>query len=128
MNKNLQMSEAKYIEIRPQVFDPHSILAYLDALDKRSINAELEYDEIKDQVDEVLDYVINEKMTNEVISVSLAKIKATNDERYKKVKLALAQKKKIYLYYKVEAKNGHSYCDNLKQQSINIIATEKLTR
>jgi len=122
------MSEAKYIEIRPQVFDPHSILAYLDALDKRSINAELEYDEIKDQVDEVLDYVINEKMTNEVISVSLAKIKATNDERYKKVKLALAQKKKIYLYYKVEAKNGHSYCDNLKQQSINIIATEKLTR
>lgn len=122
------MSEAKYIEIRPQVFDPHRIVAYVDALDKRSINAELEYDEVKDQVDEVFDYVINEKMTNESMSVSLAKIKATNDERYKKVKLLLSQKKKLYLYYKVEAKNGHSYCDNLKQQSINILATEKLAR
>ncbi len=122
------MSEAKYIEIRPQVFDPHRILAYLDALDKRSINAELEYDEVKDQVDSVFDFVINEKMTNESMSVSLAKIKATNDERYKKVKLLLSEKKKLYLYYKVEAKNGHSYCDNLKQQSINILATEKLAR
>jgi hypothetical protein len=36
--------------------------------------------------------------------------------------------KKLYLYSKVEAKNGHSYCDHLKQQSINELATEKLTR
>ena len=57
-----------------------------------------------------------------------AKIQATNDERYKKVKLELSNMKKLYLFSKVEAKNGHSYCDHLKQQSINELATEKLTR
>lgn len=121
-------SEPKYIEVRPKVFDPHRILAYVDALDKRLIKAEIEYDEVKDQVDEVFDYVVNEKMTNESLSVSLAKVKATNDERYMKVKKELSDKKKLYLYCKVEAKNGHSYCDHLKQESINNIATEKLTK
>lgn len=121
-------NEAKYIQIRPTVFEPHRILAYVDALDKRLINAEIEYDEVKDQVDEMFDYVVNEKMTNESLSVSLAKVKATNDERYIKVKKELSNKKKLYLVAKIEAKNGHSYCDHLKQQSINNLAIEKLTK
>jgi Na+-translocating ferredoxin:NAD+ oxidoreductase RnfG subunit len=120
--------EAKYIQIRPQSFDPHKIISYLDALDKRFVRSEIDYDEVKDQVQEVFDFVVNEKITNESISTTLAKTKATNDERYKKVKKELSDKKKIYLYYKIEAKNGHSYCENLKQQSINNLATEKLTR
>ena len=119
---------AKYIEVRPKTFDPHKILAYLDALDKRLIKAEIDYDEIKDQVQEVFDYVVNEKITNSSLSVANAKIQATNDERYKKVKKELSDKKKLYLYSKVESKNAHSYCDHLKQQSINELATEKLTR
>ncbi len=122
------MSEPKYIEIRPKTFDPHRILAYVDALDKRLVKAEIEYDEVKDQVNEVFDFVVNEKMTNDSISVSLAKVKATNDERYMKVKKELSDKKKLYLFSKVEAKNGHSYCDHLKQQSINNLAIEKLTK
>ena len=120
--------EPKYIEIRPKTFDPHRIIAYVDALDKRLVKAEIAYDEVKDQAQEVFDYVVNEKMTNESLSVSLAKVKATNDERYKKVKKELSDKKKLYLFSKVEAKNGHSYCDHLKQQSINDIATEKLLK
>ena len=120
--------EAKYIQIRPEFFDPHKIISYLDALDKRFVRAEIEYDEVKDQVQEVFDFVVIEKITNESISTTLAKTKASNDERYKKVKKELSDKKKIYLYYKIEAKNGHSYCENLKQQSINNLATEKLTR
>ena len=116
--------EAKYIQIRPQSFDPHKIISYLDALDKRFVRSEIDYDEVKDQVQEVFDFVVNEKITNESISTTLA----SNDERYKKVKKELSDKKKIYLYYKIEAKNGHSYCENLKQQSINHLATEKLTR
>ena len=39
-----------YIKLRPMEFDPHQILIYLDTLDKRSVNAEIEYDEAKDQV------------------------------------------------------------------------------
>ena len=120
--------EPKYIEIRPKTFDPHRIIAYVDALDKRLVKAEIAYDEVKDQAQEVFDYVVNEKMTNESLSVSLAKVKATNDERYKKVKKELSDKKKLYLFSKVEAKNGHLYCDHLKQQSINDIATEKLSK
>ena len=122
------MSEPKYIEIRPKTFDPHRILAYVDALDKRLVKAEISYDEVKDQANEVFDFVVNEKMTNDSISVSLAKVKATNDERYMKVKKELSDKKKLYLFSKVEAKNGHSYCDHLKQQSINNLAIEKLTK
>ena len=69
----------KYMQIRPQSFDPHRILAYVDALDKRLINAEIEYDEVKDQVNEMFDYVVNEKMTNESLSVSLAKVKTNSN-------------------------------------------------
>jgi len=90
--------EPKYIEIRPKTFDPHRIIAYVDALDKRLVKAEIAYDEVKDQAQEVFDYVVNEKMTNESLSVSLAKVKATNDERYKKVKKELSDKKN-YIYF-----------------------------
>ena len=48
---------AKYIEIRPTEFDPHRIIAYLDALDKRFVKAEINYDNVKDQVQEVFDFV-----------------------------------------------------------------------
>ena len=121
-------NEPKYIEMRPKSFDSHKIISYIDILDKRLVRAEIEYDEVKDQVQEVFDYVVNEKMTNESLSVSLAKVKASNDERYKKVKADFSKSHKLYLYYKIQSKLAHSYCENLKQQSINVIATEKLTR
>ena len=38
------------------------------------------------------------------------------------------KRKAYYLLKKIEAKNGHSYCENLKQESINQLATDKLTR
>jgi hypothetical protein len=119
---------AKFIQVRPMEYDPHRIIAYIDALDKRCIKAEIEYDNVKDQLEEMYDYVVLEKMTNKSVSVSQAKVEATNDERYKKVKQELSNKKKIYLIAKSESKNGHSYCDHLKQKSINELATEKLTR
>ena len=117
-----------YIKKRPLDFDPNHILAYLDTLDKRSIDAEIAYDEAKDQVQEVFDYVVNEKQTNESVSVSQAKVKATNDERYKKVKQELSSRKKWHLVCKIEAKNAHSYCEALKQKSINELAISKLTK
>ena len=95
--------------------------------DKRSIDAEIEYDEAKDQVQEVFDFVVSEKQINESISVAQAKVKATNDERYKEVKKELSRRKKLHLYMKIEAKNAHSYCDSLKQKSINQLAIDKLT-
>jgi len=119
---------AKYIEIRPKTFDPHRILAYLDALDKKLVKAELDYDEIKDQVQEHYDFVVNEKVSNNSVSVAQAKLQATNDKRYKEIKKDFRKRKAIYLYCKMQSKNAHSYCENLKQQSINDLATEKLTR
>ena len=116
-----------YIKLRPMEFDPHQILIYLDTLDKRSVNAEIGYDEAKDQVQEVFDFVVSEKQMNESISVAQAKVKSTNDERYKKVKQELSRRKKLHLYMKIEAKNAHSYCDSLKQKSINQLAIDKLT-
>ena len=123
-----QDSLPMYIKKRPLDFDPNHILAYLDTLDKRSIDAEIAYDEAKDQVQEVFDYVVNEKQTNESVSVSQAKVKATNDERYKKVKQELSSRKKWHLVCKIEAKNAHSYCEALKQKSINELAISKLTK
>ena len=122
-----QDSLPMYIKKRPIDFDPSHILAYLDTLDKRSIDAEIEYDEAKDQVQEVFDFVVSEKQINESISVAQAKVKATNDERYKEVKKELSRRKKLHLYMKIEAKNAHSYCDSLKQKSINQLAIDKLT-
>ena len=122
-----QDSLPMYIKKRPIDFDPNHILAYLDTLDKRSIDAEIAYDEAKDQVQEVFDYVVSEKQTNESVSVAQAKVKSTNDERYKKVKQELSRRKKLHLYMKIEAKNAHSYCDSLKQKSINQLAIDKLT-
>ena len=87
-----------YIKLRPTEFDPNKILIYIDTLDKRSIDAEIEYDEAKDQVQEVFDFVVSEKQINESISVAQAKVKATNDERYKEVKKELSRRKKLHLY------------------------------
>jgi len=123
-----QDSLPMYIKKRPIDFDPNHILAYLDTLDKRSIDAEIEYDQAKDQVQEVFDYVVSEKQTNESVSVAQAKVKATNDDRYKKVKQELSKRKKYHLVCKIEAKNAHSYCDALKQKSINELAISKLTK
>ena len=96
-----QDSLPMYIKKRPLDFDPNHILAYLDTLDKRSIDAEIEYDEAKDQVQEVFDFVVNEKQINESVSVAQAKVKATNDERYKEVKKELSRRKKLHLYKKI---------------------------
>ena len=117
-----------YIKKRPIEFDPNHILIYLDTLDKRSVEAESEYDQAKDQVQEVFDYVVSEKQTNESVSVAQAKVKATNDDRYKKVKQELSSRKKWHLICKIEAKNAHSYCEALKQKSINELAISKLTK
>ena len=122
-----QDSLPMYIKKRPLDFEPSHILAYLDTLDKRSIYAEIEYDQAKDQVQEVFDFVVNEKQINESVSVAQAKVKATNDDRYKKVKEELSKRKKYHLVCKIEAKNAHSYCDALKQKSINQLAIDKLT-
>jgi biopolymer transport protein ExbD len=120
--------QPKYIELRPKAFNPDQILIYLDKVDKLFADTEIEYHNFKDQVQEVFDFVVSERMDNEKISVSLAKVKASNDERYDKVKVELSKSHKAFLYYKIQSKLAHSYCENLKQQSINIIATEKLMK
>lgn len=120
--------QPKYIELRPKAFNPDQILIYLDKVDKIFADSEIEYNNIKNQVQEVFDFVVGERMDNEKISVSLAKVKASNDERYEKVKVELSKSHKAFLYYKIQSKLAHSYCENLKQQSINIIATEKLMK
>ncbi len=118
----------KYIELRPKVFNSEMILVYLNTLDKNFAKAEREYDEVKDQVDELFDFLHNEKIENGKLSVSQAKLKVRSDERYIKVRAEYRKRKAYYLLKKIEAKNGHSYCENLKQESINQLATDKLTR
>jgi len=120
--------QPKYIELRPKAFNPDQILIYLDKVDKLFADTEIEYHNFKDQVQEVFDFVVSERMDNEKISVSLAKVKASNDKRHKEVKADFLKCHKAYLYYKIQSKLAHSYCENLKQQSINIIATEKLMK
>ena len=120
--------QPSYIKHRPTQFNPDHILMYLDKLDKHCISAESRYDEVKDQVDEMFDFIVNEKIENESIPISRAKVKATVDERYKNVRSLLSKAKAYYLVAKIEAKNGHSYCDALKQQSINQLAIDKLTK
>ena len=117
----------KYIEHRPKFFDPDKILVYLNALDKNKIKAEDDYEEIKDQMQEQLDYIITEKVENLKCSIALAKVKATQDDRYIKIRTIYRKRKAYYLLKKVEANNGHSYCENLKQKSINQLAIDKLT-
>ena len=118
----------KYIELRPKVFNSEMILVYLNTLDKNFAKAEREYDEVKDQVDELFDFLHNEKIENGKLSVSQAKLKVRSDERYIEVRAEYRERKAYYLLKKIEAKNGHSYCENLKQESINQLATDKLTR
>ena len=57
-----------------------------------------------------------------------AKVLATNDERYKTIRAEYRKRKAYYLLKKVEANNAHSFCENLKQESINQLAIDKLTR
>ena len=122
------VSKDKYIEHRPKVFNSEIILVYLNALDKNKLKAEEEYEECKDQVQEQLDFIISEKVENIKCSMAQAKVLATNDERYKNIKAEYRKRKAYYLLKKVEANNGHSYCENLKQESINQLAVDKLTR
>ena len=122
------VSKDKYIEHRPKVFNSEIILVYLNALDKNKLKAEEEYEECKDQVQEQLDYIISEKVENTKCSMAQAKVLATNDKRYKNIKAEYRKRKAYYLLKKVEANNGHSYCENLKQESINQLAVDKLTR
>ena len=122
------VSKDKYIEHRPKVFNSEIILVYLNALDKNKLKAEEEYEECKDQVQEQLDFIISEKVENTKCSMAQAKVLATNDERYKNIKAEYRKRKAYYLLKKVEANNGHSYCENLKQESINQLAVDKLTR
>ena len=47
---------------------------------------------------------------------------------FPKVKKELSNRKKWHLVCKIEAKNAHSYCEALKQKSINELAISKLTK
>ena len=78
----------------------------------------------------MFNFVTLEKFNNkaEKISMAQAKAEATGDERYKKVSATLRDRKHVFLYYKSLAKNGHSYCENLKQLTINDIAISKLSK
>ena len=127
-DKDSFVSKDKYIEHRPKIFNSEIILVYLNALDKNKLKAEEEYEECKDQVQEQLDFIISEKVENTKCSMAQAKVLATNDERYKNIKAEYRKRKAYYLLKKVEANNGHSYCENLKQESINQLAVDKLTR
>ena len=127
-DKDSFVSKDKYIEHRPKIFNSEIILVYLNALDKNKLKAEEEYEECKDQVQEHLDFIISEKVENTKCSMAQAKVLATNDERYKNIKAEYRKRKAYYLLKKVEANNGHSYCENLKQESINQLAVDKLTR
>lgn len=135
LNNKAEMSQngdkpKSYLTNRPTIFDPHDILVYLDIMDKKAIENEIAFDEAKDQKEEMFDFVVDERITsaNESVPISLAKVKANKDDRYRKVKKELSNRKKVHLLSRAEAKNAHSYCDNLKQQSINAIATEKLLK
>ena len=70
-------NQPKYIELRPKTFNPDQILIYLDKVDRLFADTEIEYNNIKNQVQEVFDFVVSERMDNEKISVSLAKVKAS---------------------------------------------------
>ena len=83
----------KYIELRPKVFNSEIILVYLNTLDKNFAKAEREYDEVKDQVDELFDFLHNEKIENGKLSVSQAKLKVRSDERYIKVRAEYRKRK-----------------------------------
>ena len=113
---------------KPKNFNVNSISSFLSFLDRQRDNAEIDHDEVKDQLNEVLDFVILEKKSNAKCSVAEAKLLATGDNRYKDVLKDYRAKKKIYLYWKSLAKNGLSHCDNLKQESINQLAIDKLSR
>jgi Na+-translocating ferredoxin:NAD+ oxidoreductase RnfG subunit len=112
---------------KPKSFDVNRISSFLSFLDRQRDDAEIYYDEIKDQLNEALDFVILEKKSNNKCSVAEAKSQATQDKRYQTVQKEYRDAKKIYLYWKSLAKNGLSHCDNLKTETINQLAIDKLT-
>ena len=124
------ISLEKYNEMKPKSFDPKQVLTFMTFLDTNRDKAEILYDEVKDQSDASFDYVTLEKFKNgpEKLSMAQAKAEATCDDRYKKVRTLLRKRKHVFLFYKTLAKNGNSYCENLKQLSINDIAISKLTK
>ena len=124
------ISVEDYYKIKPKTFEPNHVLKFLNFLDSSRDKAEVLYDEVKDQSDSVFDYVTLEKFKNrpEKLSMAQAKAEATCDDRYKKVRTLLRKRKHVFLFYKTLAKNGNSYCENLKQLSINDIAISKLTK
>tara|TARA_Y100000114_G_scaffold115214_1_gene109311 strand:- start:194 stop:604 length:411 start_codon:yes stop_codon:yes gene_type:complete len=113
---------------KPKVFDPENISRFLNFLDRARDSAEISFDESKDQINEVFDFVSLEKKSNNNVSMAEAKAQATQDKRYKEVKEKHRKSKALHLYWKSLAKNGWSHCENLKQQSINQLAIDKLTR
>lgn len=118
----------KFNEKKPKNYEANYISQFLSFLDRKRDEAEISFDEVKDQLGEIIDYVTLSKLENEKISVAQAKLKASNDERVLKVKDQYRDRKKIFLYWKSLAKNGHSHCDHLKQQNINQLAIDKLSR
>jgi hypothetical protein len=118
----------KFNSNKPKDYEANYISKFLSFLDRQKDDAEIIYDEAKDQLSEQLDFVILEKKSSSNCSVAEAKLLATNDERYMKAKKEYRDKKKIFLYWKSLAKNGHSHCDHLKQQNINQLAIDKLSR
>ena len=124
------ISVEDYFKIKPKAFEPNHVLKFLNFLDSSRDKAEILYDEVKDQLDSMFNFVTLEKFNNkaEKISMAQAKAEATGDERYKKVSATLRDRKHVFLYYKSLAKNGHSYCENLKQLTINDIAISKLSK
>jgi len=124
------ISVEDYYKMKPRTFEPNHVLKFLSFLDSSRDQAEILYDEVKDQSDSVFDYVTLEKFNNkaEKLSMAQAKAEATGDKRYKDVRVTLRERKHVFLYYKSLAKNGHSYCENLKQLTINDIAISKLSK
>ena len=66
---------------KPKSYNANSISAFLSFLDRQRDNAEIDYDEIKDQLNEVLDFVILEKKSNAKCSVAEAKLQATGETK-----------------------------------------------
>ena len=117
----------EFNEKKPKSFIVDDISNFLSFLDRQRDKAEINYDEVKDQLNEQLDFVILEKKSNYKCTVAEAKSQATQDKRYKDVQKRFRDAKKIYLYWKSLAKNGLSHCDNLKTETINQLAIDKLT-
>ena len=65
LNSKVKMSQTNgdkpkgYLTNKPEIFDPNTIMIYLDIMDKKAIENEIAFDEAKDQKEEMFDYVVN---------------------------------------------------------------------